>query len=58
MEEVLVHHIFNSLEFFLFVCYCREVANVRVSLLELAVLRLEVFSINMWRRMAVQELAL
>lgn len=56
MEEVLVNHIFNSPDF-LFVC-CGEVTAVQVSIQELVVLRLKVFSINMWRRMAVQKLAL
>lgn len=53
MEEVLVDHIFNSLDF-LFVCCSGEVAAVRVSIQELVVLWLEVFSVNMWRRVAVQ----
>lgn len=59
MEEVLVNHIFNSLDFPGFVCCCvGEVTAVRVSIQELVVLRLEVLSINMWRRMAVQKLSL
>lgn len=57
MEEVLVNHIFNSPDFLLLVC-CGEVTAVQVSIQELVVLWLEVFSINMWRRMAVQKLAL
>ncbi len=57
MKEVLVNHVFNSPDFLLFVC-CRGVTAVQVSIQELVVLRLEVFSIDMRRRMAVQELAL
>lgn len=57
VEKVLVNHIFNPLDF-LFVCCCRNVAAVGVSILERLVLWLEVFSIDMWRRMAVEKLAL
>lgn len=57
MEEVLVNHIFDSLDF-LFVCWQGGVTVVRVLWLELAVLWLEVFGIYMWWRMAVQKLAL
>ena len=58
MEEVFVNHIFNSPDIQLFVCYCGEVTVIWVSFLELVVLWLEVFSINMWWSMAVQKLAL
>lgn len=57
MEEVLINDIFNSLDF-LFVCRCREITALGVSVHKLFVLRLEVCSIDTWRRMAVQKLAL
>ena len=58
MEEVLVNNIFDSFDFLFFICYCGKLPVVRVSFQELAVLWLEVFSINVWGRMAVEKFAL
>lgn len=58
MEEVLVDNIFNSFDFGLFVCRSRRVGAARLSRLELVVLRLEVFRVDVWGRVAVQKLPL
>lgn len=57
MEEVLINHIFDPLDFRL-VCCCRKVRTFRVLIQELLVLWLEVFGLRSWRRVAVQQLAL
>lgn len=57
MEEVLINHIFNPLDFW-FVCCCRKVQTFRVFIQELLVLWLEVFRMSSWRRMAVQKFSL
>lgn len=57
MEEVLIDHIFNPLDF-RFVCCGREVRAFKVLIQELLVLRLEVSGMNIWRRIAIQKFAL
>lgn len=57
MEEVLINHIFDPLDFW-FVCCCRKVRTFRVFIQELLVLWLKVLHISSWRRVAVQKFAL
>lgn len=57
MEEVLINHIFNPLDFWL-ACCCRKVRTFRVLIQELPVLGLKVFRMSSWRRVAVQKFAL
>lgn len=58
MEKVFVNNILNPLDFLRPICHCRKVAAVQLPFLELAVLRLKVFRINVGRRVAVQELTI